>query len=383
MITVLLSTALAVPLLAAQDSSPIYRLYVAAESSDEVYSLAFDGSALSVTEVVSVGRLPTEIEGPHGLTVDPEGSHWFVTLAHGKPWGSLLKYTTADNHLVGSTELGLFPATMQISVDTGLLYCVNFDLHGDMSPSTVSIVDPEAMVEVARTETGPMPHGSRFSPDGRRHYSCAMMSDELIELDSGCFEVLRRLHLTDGTGRMPPATDGEHAAAVCKPTWVVLHPETDTDPDPDPIPGSTADPDQKPRFARAYVCLNGAAQVVEVDLDNWRIRRRFPTAKGPYNLDLTPSAQQLVVTYKGDASVAVWDLQSGQEKARIPTTRRVPHGVVVAPDGRFAFVSNEGIGAESGTVDVLDLETLERVTSVEVGLQAGGIAFWKIEERAP
>jgi DNA-binding beta-propeller fold protein YncE len=344
---------------ASQVDSPLDTwLYVTAESADEVWKLRFDGRELEVVDVVKVGYQPTEIEGPHGLAIEPGGAHWFVSMAHGKPWGLLYKYTTADDRLVGQTELGLFPATMQISADTGLLYCVNFDLHGDMSPSSVSIVDPEAMVEVGRTETGSMPHGSRLSPDGRFHYSCTMMSDELIELDSGTFEVTRRLHLGDGTGRKARELDGRHVA-VAKPTWVQPH----------------------PTLARAYVCLNAAAQVVEVDLEAWRIRRRFPTAKGPYNLELTPDGKRLVVTHKSAASIGVWDLEKGEEVARIPTSRRVTHGVVIAADGRHAFVTSEGIGAEQGTVDVIDLEALERISTLEVGLQAGGIAIWKTEAR--
>ena len=117
-------------------------------------------------------------------TVEPEGEHWYLTMAHGKPNGLLYKYATGSDELVGETELGLFPATMQISTTTGLLYCVNCDLHGDMSPSSVSIVDPDGMVEVARTTTGPMPHGSRVSPDGLHHYSCSMLAGRLYEIDA-------------------------------------------------------------------------------------------------------------------------------------------------------------------------------------------------------
>ena len=47
-------------------------------------------------------------------------------MAHGLPYGKLYKFTTGDNQLVGETELGLFPATMQMSSATGLLYVVNF-----------------------------------------------------------------------------------------------------------------------------------------------------------------------------------------------------------------------------------------------------------------
>jgi len=31
-----------------------------------------------------------------------------------------------------------------------------------------------------------------------------------------------------------------------------------------------------------------------------------------------------------------------------------------------------------GTVDIVDLNALQVVASVEVGLQAGGIAFWRM-----
>ena len=358
LLPLLLAAQLAGPALAgsALAASPIagdHRLFVAAESADEVYQLHFDGKDLTVEEVIEVGYMATEIEGPHGLTVSPDGAHWFVTMAHGKPWGVLYKYETGTNQLVGECELGLFPATMQLSEDTGLLYVVNFDLHGDMTPSSVSIVDVDAMVEVERTTTGAMPHGSRLSPDGARHYSCAMMDDELIELDAAGFDVLRRLRLGDGAGGFTRPRDGGHHS-VSKPTWVQPHPDG----------------------KHAYVALNGAHQVVAVDLESWKIVRRMPTDKAPYNLDITPDGTRLVVTHKGRQSIGVWDLETGKELERLATTKRVPHGVVIEPGGRYAFVSSESIGADPGAVDVYDLETLEHVASREVGLQAGGIAYW-------
>lgn len=367
---------LLLPLVALPAGAPQDRLLVAAESADEVYEIAFDGKELSVVDVVEVGYQATEIEGPHGLTVAPDGRHWFVTMAHGKPNGLLYKYEAGTNRVVGQTELGLFPATMQISVDTGLLYCVNFDLHGDMTPSTVSIVDVDGMVEIDQIVTGSMPHGSRLSPDGTTHFSCAMMSDELIELDAVALEVERRLLLSDGTGRRAGgghgaddetddgAEDDESApthAAITKPTWVQPHPKKNL----------------------AYVALNGAHQVVEIDLKKWKVVRRFPTGRAPYNLDVTRDGEKLVVTYKGAQAVGVIDLKSGEELARIPTSRRIPHGVVITPDGRHAFVTCEDKGAAPGSVDAIDLETLERVATIDIGLQAGGIALFPRTESSP
>ena len=50
-----------------------YYLYVAAESDDEVSLLKFDGKTIEELERIEVGVMPTEIEGPHGITVDPSG----------------------------------------------------------------------------------------------------------------------------------------------------------------------------------------------------------------------------------------------------------------------------------------------------------------------
>ena len=350
--------------------APNERILVAAESADEVYDLRFDGERFQLREIVEVGYQATEIEGPHGLTVSPDGAYWFVSMAHGKPNGLLYKFDAELNEVVAQTELGLFPATMQISEDTGFLYCVNFDLHGDMTPSSVSVVDVDGMVEIGRVTTGSMPHGSRLSSDGRTHFSCAMMSDELIEVDAVELEVERRLALTDGKGTRSGGGHGgddevdakegddENAApahsAITKPTWV--------------------QPDAKNEYA--YVALNGAHQVVEVDLRKWEIKRRFPTGRAPYNLDITKDGKRLVVTYKGAQAVGVIDIESGEEIARIPTSRPVPHGVVTTPDSRWAFITCEDRGAAPGSVDAIDLESLERVCTIDIGLQAGGIALF-------
>jgi hypothetical protein len=62
----------------------------------------------------------------------------------------------------------------------------------------------------------------------------------------------------------------------------------------------------------------------------------------------------------------VIEIKSGRELARLPTRRKVLHGVVVSPDDRYAFVSVEGIGSEPGTVEIIDLAMLKIVASVEV-----------------
>lgn len=358
----------ATPASSARGATPaVYRVFVANESSDVVSELVYTPAGeLRLAEEVEVGIMPADLDGAHGLRVSPDGEHWYLTLAHGTPWGKLWKFTTDGNELVGETELGLFPATMDLTPGGDLLFAVNFNLHGDPEPSSVSIVHTPTMTELARPTTCVMPHGSRINVAGTKHYSVCMHSQQLVEIDTRTFEVTRRFDLTPGGERPLPldatgaAVEG-HAphtaasdAAVCSPTWAT------------PGEGARAD-----RYV--YVPCNRNAEVLEIDLEQERVSRRFPTGAAPYNLDITPDGRLLVASLKGDQAVAVFDLERGEEVARVPTTRPVTHGVAIGPDGRYAFVSNEAVGSTPSTIDVIDLRTLERVASAETKLQAGGI----------
>jgi DNA-binding beta-propeller fold protein YncE len=81
----------------------------------------------------------------------------------------------------------------------------------------------------------------------------------------------------------------------------------------------------------------------------------------------------LLVTLHADSAVAVIDLASGTERGRINVAQKSPHGVAITSDGRYAFVTTEGGGAARGTVDVIDLSSARRVSSVEVGYSPGSI----------
>ena len=374
-----------------------YYIYVTAESEDEVALVRFDGKNAVIEKTIQVGFKPSEIEGPHGITVAPDGKHWFLSMAHGSPYGYLYKFATGSDELVGQTTLGLFPASMQISTLTGLLYCVNFNLHGDMVPSTVSVVDPVSMTEITQVTVGTMPHGSRITPDGKSQYSVGMMSGEVFEINTLSQKVSRVLALdeTDHSKMDHSKMDHskmdhskmdhskmdhskmdhsnhegmDHSAhkgmdhgkehkmhhSATKPTWVTPHPINN----------------------KVYIAGNGSNEIIEVDLDEWKVTDRIPCGKGPYNIDITPDGKKLIVSYKSEAATGIWDLKKRKEVARIPNSRKVTHGVAVSTDSRYAFVSVEGIGGEPGSMDVIDLKSNKKVASVDMGKQAGGIAFWK------
>ena len=339
-----------------------YYIYIASESDDTVSLIMFDGKNATEIERIPVGVKFSEIEGPHGITIDPSGDYWYLSLAHGNPYGSLTKFSTKTNKAIARTELGIFPATMQISNLTGLLYCVNFKLHGLMTPSTVSVVDPNTMIEITKIETGIMPHGSRISSDGRHQYSVAMMSGELYEVDAVSLKVSRvlkldEMHMNHGD-EMHMNHENHLFHSKVQPTWVTPH----------------------PLEPKVYVTGNVSNEIIEVDTNEWKIIRRFKTAgKAPYNTDISSDGSHLVITLKGEGKTEIKNLKTGKSKI-VNNTTKVSHGVIISPDNKFAFVSVEGIGGEPGKLDVIDLRKARLVSSVEVGKQAGGIALWKIEE---
>src|ERR1041385_9207298 len=128
-----------------------------------------------------------------------------------------------------------------------------------------------------------------------------------------------------------------------------------------------------------FVACNKSSEIVEIDASTWALRRRIPTGDGVYNLAATRNGKLLIGTNKRGQSVSVIDIASGKELARVPTTRKVASGVTVSSDDRYAFVSIEGVGSQPGTVDIIDLTSLQKVASVDVGQQAGGIDFWRSE----
>ena len=359
-----------------------YLVYVLSEGADKIALVHFGPVGARVDRQIDTGDMPVDIDGPHGIVVSPDRQFYYVSIAHGRPFGSVWKYSTKNDALVGKSVLGHFPATLDISPDGSFLFVVNFNLHGDMTPSTVSVVSTQTMTEVARIQTCTMPHGSRLNAQGTKQYSACMMDDMLVEIDTRSLKVARHFIVTKGQekglngspgpreldpihslhGQKRGAGHGTEAPKPgdnsCSPTWA--EPSIDG--------------------ASVFVACNGSSEIVEVNTNSWQLVRRIPARAGVYNLEITHDGQRLIATNKRDQSVSIYDLKSGKELARLPTKRKVLHGVVVSPDDRYAFVTVEGVGSEPGTVEVIDLTALKIVATVDVAQGAAGIDFFKTEQ---
>lgn len=373
--------AINVPAVRAQSAPPArtYDVIVGAEAVDKMQVVRFGPDGARVVRERTIGRNAVDPDGPHGVAVSPDGRFYFVSTAHGVPNGTLWKLDAESDNVLAQVDLGAFPATVQVSADGEFAWVVNFNLHGAMVPSSVSVVGTRDMVELTRIPTCTMPHGSRLSPDGRHHWSVCMMDDVLVDIDAGTFDVARHFSLTNGKEMGMPGAPPQRGAAMtadhsghgmeppkpgdvsCSPTW--------------------AQPSRDSRTV--WVACNRASDIVEIDVASWTMRRRIRTGDGTYNLATTHDGRLLIGTNKRGQSVSIHDAVSGAELARVTTSRRVPSGLVVSPDDRYLFVTCEGVGSEPGSVDIIDLQSRTRVASVDVGQMAGGIDVWRVVPSVP
>jgi DNA-binding beta-propeller fold protein YncE len=325
---------------AAQDRP--WRLAVVSESGDIVTWLAHRGDSLVVERVAPVGIMPADVDGPHNVAMAADARSYYVTLAHGQPGGTLWRLDAATDEVLGRAPLELFPTTIALTPDGELAFVANSDFHGDHSRvNVVSVVHTPTMTKVTDLALCRMPHGVRAARSGASVWVSCMHSDELIELDVAGLEEKRRVAV---------------GSAGCEPTFVALSPDD----------------------ATVFVPCNRRDVLQVWDAATLTLQKELPTGKGPYNAEPSPDGRWLLVTNKKDRSVSLFDLRTLAEVARLPTTKPIVHGIAWSPDSRWAYVSQESIGADPGAVDAIDITTRRTVATVAVPAQPAGIALRRL-----
>lgn len=337
-----------------------YTIYVASESGDIVTRIEVGPDGWHKIKEVPVGLSPADVAGPHNVAVSPDGHYWYVSIAHGQPFGSIWKFTTGTDSLVGRAPVGMFPTTVGLSPEGDWAFVPNSDFHGDRGHlNTVSIIYTPDMTSLAEVPTCDMPHGSRVSHGGRTAYIACMMSDELVAIDASTFSITSRVNV--GSGH--PAMSMNMGAA------------------------SSTMPGQNPDCLTTYVSVAMNDSVVYVacnhggslqirDARSLALLKTVATGAGAYNVEPSPDGRFVIVTNKKAQSVSIFDAKTLTELARVPTSKKVPHGIAYSPDGHYAFISCESVGSDPGAVDAIDLTTRTLVASFPVPRQPTGIAVW-------
>ena len=376
---ILCAAALCLPaVLPAQSAASGYRVGIVSESGDIVsWFTAGTGAGagtLVAHHVVPVGIMPADIDGPHNLAVSPDGQFYYVSIAHGTPFGSLWKIDAKIDTLVGRAPLEMFPTTIGLTPDGELAFVANSDFHGDHPRmNVVSVVHTPTMTTLTSLPACDMPHGVKSNHAGTSVYISCMMSDELLEIEVGTFRIIRRAktgvgHTYAGMAGMdhgsmnhgapapspaaaattPPAPDGE-----CGPTFVAVSPDDRT----------------------LYAACNHSGSLQVWDAATLTKSKEIPVGAGAYNVEPSPDGRWVIVTNKKAQSFSLIDAQSLTEVVRLPTTKKIVHGVAWSPDGRYAYVSQESIGADPGAIDVFDLVSRKVISTIPVPAQPTGVSI--------
>ncbi len=361
--------------LAAQAADPGYRVGVVSESGDIVTWLKPGEGTLATEKVIPVGIMPADIDGPHNLTVSSDNRFYYISIAHGTPFGTLWKMDATSDTLVGRAPLEMFPTTIGLTPDGELAFVANSDFHGDHPrQNVISVVHTPTMSTITHLPACDMPHGVKSNHAGSLIYVSCMNSDELLEIEVATLRIVRRAptgsghdmnamagmdHGTMNHAAPPPPGSAPAPAAPdmsCAPTFVSVSPDDKT----------------------LYAACNHGNSVQVWDAATLTKTREIPVGAGAYNVEPSADGRWVIVTNKKAQSFSLIDAQSLTEVVRVPTTKKIVHGVAYSPDGRYAFISQESIGADPGAVDMFDIAARKVVATVPVPAQPTGITILRL-----
>lgn len=355
---------------------PRYKVGIVSESGDIVTWLRPQGNGLVVDRVVPVGIMPADIDGPHNITMAPDMKSYFVTIAHGVPFGALWRFDARNDSVMGRATVELFPTTIAVTPDGEFAFVANSDFHGDRPrTNVVSIVHVPTMAKITDLPACDMPHGVKVNHAGTFAYVSCMNSDEILEIDTNTFGISRRARI--GKGHNMAMAGMDHAAMNHAP------PPSGSSPTPPEQTGILAkecagtfvsvSPDDK----TLYVACNYGNSVQVWDAATLTLIKEIPVGVGAYNVEPSPDGTIGIVTNKKDQSFSILDLKAMTELARIKTTKKIVHGVAFSPDGKTAYVSQESIGSDPGAIDVVDLATRKVVSTIAIPAQPTGLTIFK------
>ncbi|GAA0458233.1 hypothetical protein Aca07nite_64510 [Actinoplanes capillaceus] len=285
------------------------------------------GDSLSVIDAATSTVVTTVegIDGPHNVQVGPDGDRVYAVSGHASTLAAL---DTATYRLAGTAATGANPAHVVLSPDGQRTYVTNYDA-GSVSVYRAGL-NPSGTIGL-----GGGPHGMRPSPDGTALVVANLKAATVDVIDT--------------------RTDTKIAAV--------------------PVGGPVVQVAVSPDSRYAYASVSQPPSVVKIDLQARTVTGRTEVPAAPAQVYLTPDGRSLLSADQGSrdkpgTALSLIDTATMTTAASI-TTGSGPHGVIIEPTGRRAWVTN----VYDSTVSVIDLTTRTTVTTIKVGDQPNGISY--------
>lgn len=312
-------------------------LYVANQGSASVS--VFNTRLERVVETVDLTALGfTANARPHHVSVEPDGSAWYVSLIGD---GAVVKLSR-DNRVLGrvTTEA---PGMLALDPDGHLLFAGR-SMSAPTPPASIAFIDRRTMtLEDERPVVFPRPHALGFA--GGMVVTASLGQNRLatLPLEGGVV-------FSQATGT---PTSLAHLGFAPDGTRLVVTGE----------PGGTL-----------YFMRRGQGGALTQD-------GALTVGGRPWHPHFTPDGAEVYVPLKGADAVAVIDAATRAEVRRITGAGLAePHGIAFSDDGRTAYVSNANTAATyatqtpgAGTLVLLDTRTGQVRKVVEVGANPAGM----------
>jgi DNA-binding beta-propeller fold protein YncE len=298
---VALSPATALP--AAGQEQVHDRLYVAIQGEARV-------AVVNMTTLEEEARIDltalgfSENASPHHVVVDPDGSHWYVSLI---AENRVLRFD-AQNRVVGEARMEA-PGLMVRDATRDRVY-VGRSMMAVNPPRSIAEIDIGSMAVELADVFFPRPHALAMAPGLDRIYAASLSQNQMGSVDPESFE----LELLNLEG--PIHTLVQFAVS----------------------------PDERTLVATAE--MTGLLLVYDLaDPVRPVLRRSIPVGRRPWHPVFEPGTNRVWFGTKGDGEVVGVDVATGEVIARISDPALLnPHGAAISADGRHLFISSNGPG---------------------------------------
>jgi DNA-binding beta-propeller fold protein YncE len=291
---------------------------------------------------------------PHHIAVEPDGSHWYVTLIGENKVVKLDR----NNKVVGQATFES-PGMLSLHPSQDLLF-VGRSMTAVNPPKRIGIVKRSDMSIEELDVIFPRPHAMALDASDNTVYTASLATNQLAAIDVKT----ERVNIVEVGGK-------QHA-----------------------LMQFALSPDGKTLVASGEL----SAEVLVFDVSSPlqpKFVRSFAVEAQPFDPVFAPDGRYVIVGNKAANAISIIDLQ----KYDVAVIKRAgiaqPHGTAVSPDGKWIYVSNNNLNvpagsgqnphamhapagpvmpAGAGTIVVIDAQTRKVAKVIEVGHNASGIA---------
>jgi YVTN family beta-propeller protein len=296
--------------------------------------------------------------------------------------------------VAATLPVGTGPHEVAISPDGRWALIANYGT-GPQPGSTLTLIDVPGAKVVKTIDLGELkrPHGMVFL-DGRRALVTSEATKSLLEVDVEEGKVTRQIATGQEVSHMVAVTpDGSRAfvANIGSGSMTAIDLKTGKSLGNVQTGAGAEGIDVTPDGRQVWVTNREANTVSVVDTATLEVLGKIEVESFPIRAKVTPDGKRVLVSAARSGDLAVLGVAERKLEHRVPVPAppvadrasrlmtqfgdsSVPIGIVIAPDGKRAYVAH----ANGDTISVVDLAAGKRVGSLTAGKEPDGMGYSQV-----